>query len=107
MFPPPFSSESVLSGEMNPLAQAYHDVVICGDADADDVLYEGPIVVRANGRLELEGNRLLSPSAVHRIDIYDGTDEPGEGSGRAGSSRSGGGDDGVDDNRRTGRFGPR
>lgn len=109
MFPPPFSSESILSDDMNPLTQAYHDVVIYGDADADDALYEGPIVVHANGWLELEGNRLLSPSAVHHIDIYDDEtrsrdgeeDGPGRGDGRDRDGwRS-------DDDRRTGRFSPR
>ncbi|TYL40420.1 hypothetical protein CV102_02270 [Natronococcus pandeyae] len=104
MFPPPFSSELILTDDMNPLTQAYHDVVIYGDADADDALYEGPVVVHANGWLELEGNRLLSPSAVHHIDIYD--DESDElGSEPAGGDTDGSGD--GDDDRRTGRFSPR
>lgn len=98
MLPPVFSTESILSNDVNPLTQAYHDVVIYGDADADDVLYEGPVVVHANGWLELEGNRLLSPSAVHHVDIYDdetgsrdgGEDGPGRGDGR---SRDGRGSD--------------
>ncbi|OIB58664.1 hypothetical protein [Natrialba sp. SSL1] len=74
MFPPPVSRESVVPDGANPLTRAYQDVIVYESADPDDVLYEGPIVVHANGWLELEGDRLLSPSAVHHIDIYD--DEP-------------------------------
>lgn len=65
MFPLPLSRESIVSEGTNPPTQAYHDVVIYDGTDAADVLYEGPIVVHANGWLELEGDRLLSPSAVH------------------------------------------
>ncbi len=71
MFPPPFSRESIVSEELNPLTQAYRNVVIYDERDAEEPLYEGPIVVHPNGWLELEGDRLLSPSAVHHIDIYD------------------------------------
>ncbi|WP_247002441.1 hypothetical protein [Halosolutus gelatinilyticus] len=76
---------------------AYEDVVIYDGADADDVLYEGPILVHPNGWLELEGNRLLSPGAVHHIDIYDdvaldeGADERGRGD-RGTSDRRGAAD---------------
>ncbi|WP_306056829.1 hypothetical protein [Natronococcus wangiae] len=110
MFPPPFSNDSILTGDLNPLTQAYHDVGIYGDADADDVLYEGPVVVHANGWLELEGNRFLSPSAVHHVDIYDVETEPRKG-GDDGTDRDDDGGDrdewGSDDDRRTGRFSPR
>jgi hypothetical protein len=102
MFPPPFSNESILTDEMNPLTQAYHDAVVYDAAEADEPLYEGPIVVHANGWLELEGNRLLSPNAVHHIDIYD--DEPATSD--DGADRRDGRGDGSDD-RRTGRFSPR
>ncbi|MDG5759227.1 hypothetical protein QA600_07725 [Natronococcus sp. A-GB1] len=95
MFPPPFSNESILTDEMNPPTQAYHDAVVYDEADAEDPLYEGPLVVHANGWLELEGNRLLSPSAVHHVDTYDDERPPAETDDR----------DAVDDERRTGRFG--
>lgn len=78
MFPPPFSRESIVSDDDNPLTRAYQDVVVYDGPDPDDVLYEGPLVVHANGWLELEGNRLLSPSAVHHVDIYDDETELGE-----------------------------
>ncbi len=76
MFPPPFSRDSIVTDDMNPLTQAYRDVVIYDGADADEELYAGPIVVHANGWIELEGDRLLSPSAIHHIDIYDDVTEP-------------------------------
>ncbi|ELY94898.1 hypothetical protein C482_17523 [Natrialba chahannaoensis JCM 10990] len=76
MFPPPFSREPIVSDDANPLTHAYQDVIVYESSDPDDVLYEGPIVVHANGWLELEGNRLLSPSAVHHIDIYDDEIDP-------------------------------
>jgi hypothetical protein len=99
MFPPVFSSESILTDEVNPLTQAYHDAVVYDEADAEAPLYEGPLVVHANGWLELEGNRLLSPSAVHHVDIYDDR-PPAENDDRADR-------DAGDDDRRTGRFSPR
>ncbi|WP_394741418.1 hypothetical protein [Natronococcus roseus] len=95
MFPPPFSNESILTDEVSPLMRAYHDAVVYDEADAEDPLYEGPLVVHANGWLELEGNRLLSPSAVHHVDIYDDERPPAENDDR----------DAGDDERRTGRFG--
>ena len=100
MFPPVFSSESILTDEVSPLMRAYHDAVVYDEADAEDALYEGPLVVHANGWLELEGDRLLSPSAVHHVDIYDDERPPAENDAR--DDRDAG-----DDDRRTGRFGPR
>ncbi|WP_265111714.1 hypothetical protein [Halosolutus halophilus] len=98
MFPGPFSNRSIVSDEMNPFTRAYRDVVIYDDAGADDALYEGPIVVHPNGWIELEGQRLLSPAAVHHIDIYDEAENPG-----AEHERPDG--DGGDDYR-TNRFSP-
>ncbi|MGQ3414386.1 hypothetical protein ACT4ML_19330 [Natrinema sp. LN54] len=102
MFPPIAGRDSIVTDSVNPLTQAYRDVVIYGDADSDDILYEGPIVVHANGWIELEGERLLSPHAIHHIDIYD--DERGERSGddETDGRRNGDGDDGY----RTNRFSP-
>ncbi|AEH36745.1 hypothetical protein [Halopiger xanaduensis] len=70
--------------QLDRATQAYEDVVIYDGTDEDDALYEGPILIHPNGWLELEGDRLLSPSAVHHIDIYDdidideATDEQGD-----------------------------
>ncbi|WP_238717321.1 hypothetical protein [Natronorubrum halophilum] len=74
---PVTSTESIFSGDMNPLT--YRDVVI----------YD-------------EGGRLLSPSAVHHIDIYDDIDESGD---RNADERNA--DDDTGDGYRTGRFSPR
>ncbi|WP_293028813.1 hypothetical protein [Natronococcus sp.] len=100
MFPPPVSNESILTDELNPLTRAYHEAVVYDDREGDDPLYEGPIVVHANGWLELEENRLLSPSAVHHVDIYDDERPPVE-------DRDRNGHDTGDDDCRTGRFSPR
>ncbi|WP_276252781.1 hypothetical protein [Halomontanus rarus] len=94
MFPPPLSTESIVGDDLNPFTLAYRDVVIYDEATADNPLYEGPIVVHPNGWIELEGHRLLSPSAIHHIDIYDELEDADEREGGAG-----------DDDRRSDRFG--
>ncbi|WP_394295219.1 hypothetical protein [Halobiforma nitratireducens] len=78
-------------------------MVIYGNPDSEGVLYEGPVVVHANGWLELEGNRLLSPSAVHHLDIYDESEhhDADESETTERGHDDGGGDD------RTNRFSPR
>ena len=102
MFPPFASTESIVGDDLNPLTRAYHDVVIYDAVDADDPLYEGPVVVHANGWIELEGNRLLSPAAVHHIDVYD---DESEWHGDGGDDSDDGGD--FDSENRTNRFSPR
>ena len=102
MFPPIASRNSIVTDEMNPLTRAYRDVVIYDERDAEDPLYEGPIVVHANGWIELEGDRLLSPHAVHHIDVFDDVGEREEGDGTDGERDGGRGDD-----YRTNRFSPR
>ena len=109
MFPPFPSRNSIVTDDINPLTRAYRDVVVYGDPDSDDVLYEGPIVVHANGWIELEGQRLLSPQAVHHIDIYDddhGQWENGDETAGGGSGDDGRFEEGRDDYR-TNRFDPR
>ncbi|SDQ59687.1 hypothetical protein [Natronobacterium texcoconense] len=106
----PISRGSIFEGELDaddldPLTRAYQNVVIYADANSEEVLYEGPIVVHANGWLELEGNRLLSPSAVHHVDVYDDETESDR-SDDTGNDTDGRGDDRGDDNR-TSRFSPR
>ncbi|WP_049912803.1 hypothetical protein [Natrialba hulunbeirensis] len=102
MFPPPVSRQSVVPDDANPFTHAYQDVIVYESADPDDVLYEGPIVVHANGWLELEGNRLLSPSAVHHIDIYDDEPDPAT---RSDERTDQGGSDTGNDADRTDEYG--
>ncbi|AFZ71631.1 hypothetical protein [Natronobacterium gregoryi] len=108
----PISRGSIFEGELvpddlDPITRAYRNVVIYTDADSEDVLYEGPIIVHPNGWLELEGNRLLSPNAVHHVDIYDDETE----SNRSEDGNDADGDDrrrdGSRDDDRTNRFSPR
>ncbi|WP_369685102.1 hypothetical protein [Haladaptatus sp. YSMS36] len=47
----------------------YDDVVIYGDEDKSTVLHEGPARIRVNGWVEVSSGRLLSPNAVHHIDV--------------------------------------
>lgn len=47
----------------------YDDVTIYGDEDKSTILHEGPARIRANGWVEVPGGRLLSPNAVHHIDV--------------------------------------
>ena len=102
MFPPPSSTTSILPDDSNPFTRAYQHVIIYDEADTDDALYEGPIIVHANGWIELEGNRLLSPSAIHHIDVYDDElaefEQPDE--------RPDNGDERGGDSYRTNRFSP-
>ncbi|MFP8951812.1 hypothetical protein ACLI4Z_02395 [Natrialbaceae archaeon A-arb3/5] len=51
--------------------QTYEDAIIYEGTSADEILYEGSVVLHPNGWLQVEDNRLLSPSAVHHIDVYD------------------------------------
>ena len=67
---PPFSPLNPLTEALERLFVAQYDHAICyADTEGDTVLYEGPVTVRANGWVELPGDRLLSPNAVHRIDV--------------------------------------
>ncbi|WP_338727915.1 hypothetical protein [Haladaptatus sp. DJG-WS-42] len=47
----------------------YDDVVIYGDEEKSTILHEGPARIRANGWVEVPSGRLLSPNAVHHIDV--------------------------------------
>ncbi|WP_254769238.1 hypothetical protein [Salinilacihabitans rarus] len=81
LFPPIASRRSALDGAVRDLfEQSYDHAVVYGDRDGEDVLHEGPVRVRANGWLELDGGRLLSPAAVDHVDVYD-RDAPGPGEG--------------------------
>jgi hypothetical protein len=107
MLPPIFSRKSIRTGDVNPLTRAYRDVVIYDERDAEDPLYEGPIVVHANGWIELEGNRLLSPDAVHHIDVYDDeTEEVGDRQDGTGSAGTGSDGNVSHNDHRTSRFSP-
>jgi hypothetical protein len=47
----------------------YENVIVYGDIEGDTVLHEGAIRILANGWIQLPTDRLLSPKAVHHIDI--------------------------------------
>ncbi|RQG97443.1 hypothetical protein EA472_19565 [Natrarchaeobius oligotrophus] len=50
------------------------EAAIYDEAAADEPLYEDPVLIHADGRLELEGNRPPSPAAVHHVDVNDDVD---------------------------------
>ncbi|WP_235019665.1 MULTISPECIES: hypothetical protein [Natrialba] len=95
----------MLSEDDLPFTSAYQEAVVYDEATSQDPLYEGPIIVHANGWIELEGNRLLSPSAIHHIDVFDddrlGGDADDAGTGRRPDDGHGPGGE------RTGRYSPR
>lgn len=47
----------------------YENVIVYGDMEGDTVLHDGAIRILANGWIQLPTDRLLSPEAVHHIDI--------------------------------------
>ena len=47
----------------------YDQAVVYGDMEGETVLHEGAVRIRANGWVELPGGRLLSPEAVHHVDV--------------------------------------
>lgn len=47
----------------------YQNVVVYGDIEAETILHEGSARILANGWVELPTDRLLSPEAVHHIDV--------------------------------------
>lgn len=65
---PPFSPLNPLIEALERLLETHYDHAVVY-ADEDTVLYEGQVTVRANGWIELRGGRLLSPNAVHHIDV--------------------------------------
>lgn len=46
----------------------YDHAVVYGDLEEETVLHRGPVLIRANGWMELPSGRLLSPDAVHHVD---------------------------------------
>lgn len=49
--------------------QEYRKAVVYADLEGETVLHEGEIRVLANGWIELPTGRLLSPRAVHHVDV--------------------------------------
>ncbi|WP_435319865.1 hypothetical protein [Haloarchaeobius sp. TZWSO28] len=47
----------------------YDDVVVYADRESEVVLHEGSVRMRGDGWLELPTGRLISPDAVHHIDV--------------------------------------
>lgn len=63
------STESLWDALAALFESEYEVAAVYGDVDEDTVLHEGPARVRANGWVELPAGRLLSPEAVHHIDV--------------------------------------
>ena len=49
--------------------QEYRDAVVYADFEQETVLHEGDLRLLGNGWVELPTGRLLSPDAVHHIDV--------------------------------------
>lgn len=47
----------------------YDRAVVYGDMEGETVLHEGAVRILANGWVELPNGRLLSPEAVHHVDV--------------------------------------
>lgn len=47
----------------------YEEVAVYADREGRTVLHEGPVRIRGDGWLELPTGRLLSPEAVHHVDV--------------------------------------
>ncbi len=52
------------------LVTEYETAVVYADRTNDTVLHEGAVRILANGWVELPTGRLLSPQAVHHVDIH-------------------------------------
>ncbi|WP_254542895.1 hypothetical protein [Halomarina pelagica] len=68
------STDSVWESLADLFEEEYDDVTVYGDADGRAVLHEGPVRVRANGWVDLPTGRLLSPAAVHHVDVQSSGD---------------------------------
>lgn len=66
MFAPADRLRSVLSELFE---ERYDRAVVYADADGETVLHEGRVCVRPSGWIELPTGRLLSPDAVHHVDV--------------------------------------
>ncbi|WP_336361195.1 hypothetical protein [Haladaptatus sp. ZSTT2] len=65
------SPESLADQFANIFEDEYDDVIIYGDEEKSMILHEGPAHIRANGWVEVPEGRLLSPNAVHHIDVQE------------------------------------
>ena len=54
------------------LTRTYDHATVYADVQSETVLHEGGVRVLANGWLELDTGRLLSPDAVHHVDPHEG-----------------------------------
>ncbi|WP_254864186.1 hypothetical protein [Halovivax gelatinilyticus] len=60
------------------IVRTVEDAVVYGDVESETVLHEGGLRILANGWIELDTGRLLSPSAVHHVDVRPPADERDE-----------------------------
>lgn len=53
------------------LVRSYSDATVYADPEQERVLHEGEVRLLGNGWVELPSGRLLSPGAVHHLDVHD------------------------------------
>ena len=58
------------------LARTYEHATVYADVESETVLHEGGVRILANGWVELDTGRLLSPDAVHHVDPHEDRPEP-------------------------------
>ena len=65
-----FSTEPVWSDIDEAFTQEFRNAVVYADFQQETVIHEGALRLLANGWVELPSGRLLSPDAVHHIDMH-------------------------------------
>ena len=65
------STNSVWDEVADTFEQEYTNSVVYGDFEQETVLHEGDVRLLANGWVALPTGRLLSPEAVHHIDVQE------------------------------------
>ncbi|MEF8781182.1 MAG: hypothetical protein V5A46_10935 [Haloferacaceae archaeon] len=68
------STESAIDlAEIDPaelFEREYENAVVYADLEAETILHEGKLRILASGWVELPTGRLLSPEAVHHVDVH-------------------------------------
>lgn len=65
------STESVWDAVPDSFALEHETAVVYGDFEQETVLHEGAVRLLANGWVALPTGRLLSPDAVHHVDVQE------------------------------------
>lgn len=63
------SRDSVWDALIDSVERVYDNAIVYGDMEGDTVLHEGPVRIMGNGWVELPDDRLISPEAVHHVDV--------------------------------------